>query len=299
MVAGGALTVQNAIPIIMGANMGTTVTNTLVAMTSLNRRTEFRRAFAGATMHDFFNLLTIAILFPLEQATHYLQRTATWLTVHLVGTHGGEFPNPVKAAVKPLVHATQELLTDTFGLGRGAATIVMVALALAGIFFALAFLTKTLKRLVLHRAEGAFTKNVRKSGLGAMVMGLVVTVSVQSSSITTSLLVPLIGAGIVPLQAAFAATLGANVGTTVTALLASLTGSPEAVTVALVHLLFNLTGIAIIYPVPFLRNIPLRLARMLALQTVRRRWFALVYMLGVFFVMPLLFVLIDRILRGS
>ena len=132
-----------------------------------------------------------------------------------------------------------------------------------------------------------------------MVMGLVVTVSVQSSSITTSLLVPLIGAGIVPLQAAFAATLGANVGTTVTALLASLTGSPEAVTVALVHLLFNLTGIAIIYPLTPLRNIPVRLARLLALQTVRRKWFALVYMLGVFFAMPLLFVLIDRALRGS
>ena len=299
MVAGGALTVQNAIPIIMGANMGTTVTNTLVAMTSLNRRTEFRRAFAGATMHDIFNLMTIAILFPLEQATHYLQKTATWLTVHLVGASGGEFPNPVKAAVKPLVHATQELLTDTLGLARGPATIVMIVLALAGIFFALAFLTRTLKRLVLHRAEGTFTKTVRRSGLGAMVMGLVVTVSVQSSSITTSLLVPLIGAGIVPLQAAFAATLGANVGTTVTALLASLTGSPEAVTVALVHLLFNLTGIAIVYPIPVLRRIPVRLARLLALQTARRRWFALAYMFGVFFMMPLLFVFIDRALRGS
>jgi sodium-dependent phosphate cotransporter len=89
------------------------------------------------------------------------------------------------------------------------------------------------------------------------------------------------------------------VGTTVTALLASLTGSPEAVTVALVHLLFNLTGIAIIYPLPILRNIPIRLARLLALQTARRRWFALVYMLGVFFVLPLLFVIVDRALRGS
>jgi len=66
MVSGGALTVTGAIPIIMGANMGTTVTNTLVAMTSMNRRTEFQRAFAGATMHDFFNLMAIAILFPLE-----------------------------------------------------------------------------------------------------------------------------------------------------------------------------------------------------------------------------------------
>ncbi len=298
MVAGGALTVTNAVPIIMGANMGTTVTNTLVAMTSMNRRTEFRRAFAGATMHDFFNLLTIVILFPLEQATHYLQRTATWLSSHLVGSSGAEFPNPVKTVVKPAVKATEDLLTGMLHLPHTAEVVLLIVLALAGIFVALTFLTRLLKELVLHRAEGAFTKNVRKSGLGAMVMGLVVTVAVQSSSITTSLLVPLIGAGIVPLEAAFAATLGANVGTTVTALLASLTGTPQALTVALVHLLFNLTGIIIIYPIPLLRKIPIRLARLLALQTSRRRWFAFVYMFGVFFVMPLVFVMLDRVLRN-
>ena len=149
----------------MGANMGTTVTNTLVAMTSMNRRTEFQRAFAGATMHDFFNLMTIAILFPLEQATHYLERSATWLSGHLVGSAGTEFPNPVKTVVKPAVSAAKHLLTDILGLGTTPATVLMVVLALAGIFFALTFLTKLLKNLVLNRAEGAFTKNVRKSGL--------------------------------------------------------------------------------------------------------------------------------------
>ncbi|RKZ19415.1 sodium dependent phosphate transporter [bacterium] len=299
MVAGGALTVPGAIPIIMGANMGTTVTNTLVAMTSINRRTEFQRAFAGATMHDFFNILTIALLFPLEQATHFLENSATWLSTLLVGAEGQKFPNPVKASVEPVVHQVQDLLTDTMGLPNSGATIVMVVLALIGIFFALTFLTKVLKGLVLSRAEGSFTRNVRNGGLAAMFVGLLVTVGVQSSSITTSLLIPLIGAGIVPLESAFAVTLGANVGTTVTALLASMTGTPAALTVALVHLLFNITGIIVIYPIPFLRRIPIRLARALAAQTARRRWFAFVYMVGVFFVMPLLFVVIDRVLRGS
>lgn len=298
MVAGGALTVSNAIPIMMGANMGTTVTNTLVAMTSMNRRMEFRRAFAGATMHDFFNLLAIVILFPLELATGYLQKTATWLSTHLVGAAGTEFPNPVKTVVNPAVRATEDFLTGVLHLAHTAEAVLLIVIALAGIFFALTFLTRLLKSLVLRRAEGVFTRTVRRSGLGAMLMGAVVTVAVQSSSITTSLLVPLIGAGIVPLQAAFAATLGANVGTTVTALLASLTGTPEAVTIALVHLVFNLTAIVIIYPLPLLRNLPIRAARLLALQTVRRRWVALVYMFGIFFVMPLLFVLVDRILRG-
>lgn len=299
MVAGGALTVQGAIPIIMGANMGTTVTNTLVAMTTLNRRSEFQRAFAGATMHDFFNLMTIAMLFPLEQATHYLQRTATWLSTHLVGAEGSQFPNPVKTVVKPLVKFVQHQLTDGFGLPKGTATIIMVGLALLGIFFALTFLTRLLKGLVLDKAEGGFTRNLRKSGLAAMLVGLLITVGVQSSSITTSLLVPLIGAGIVPLEAAFAATLGANVGTTVTALLASLTGTPGAVTVALVHLLFNISGIVIIYPIGALRRIPLRLARGLAAKTAEKKYYAFIYMIGVFFLMPLVFVLLDKVIRGS
>jgi len=298
MVAAGALTVSNAVPIIMGANMGTTVTNTLVAMGSMGRRAEFRRAFAGATMHDFFNLLSIAILFPIEQATHYLERTAGWLSLQLVGTEGTKYPNPIKAIVKPAVKETEHLLMENLGLAKTAAVVVMIILALVGIFFALAFLTKVLKRLVLDKAEGSFTKKLNNSGLMAMFMGLLITVGVQSSSITTSLLVPLIGAGIVPLEAAFAATLGANIGTTVTALLASMTGSPQAVTVALVHLLFNVSGILIIYPVGAIRRIPINLAKGLAKKTSERRIFAVVYMVGVFFVMPLIFVMIDKLLSA-
>jgi len=295
LVAAGALTVEGAIPIIMGANMGTTVTNTLVAMTSINRRGEFVRAFAGATMHDFFNLMAIMIMFPLEQAFHGLEKTATWLSSHLLGTGAGlEFHSPVKAIVKPVVKLVQHGLVDNAGLGKWVAGGIMTGLALALIFITLASLTRVLKGLVLHRTEGKFQKFVRKGGVGAMFVGMLVTVSVQSSSITTSLLVPLIGAGIVPLEGAFAVTLGANVGTTVTALLASLTGNVAAVTVALVHLCFNLSGIIIIYPLGFLRRIPIRLARGLAERTADNRWFAAVYMVGVFFVLPLMFVMLDR-----
>ncbi len=298
MVAGGALTVQGAIPIIMGANMGTTVTNTLVAMTSMNRRTEFQRAFAGATMHDFFNLMAIALLFPLEQATHILEKSATWLSLQLVGAEGTKYFNPIKAVTKPVVHDFQDLLLENFGLTKGPATIIMIVVALAGIFFALTFLTKVLKRLVLAKAENSFTKNIASGGMAAMAMGLMITVGVQSSSITTSLMVPLIGAGILPIHTAFAATLGANIGTTITALLASLTGTPQAVTVALVHLLFNISGILIIYPIKAIRHIPIRLAQGLAQKTAEKKYYAFLYMIGVFFIMPLVFVLIDKAIRA-
>ncbi len=299
MVAAGALTVRGAVPIVMGANMGTTITNTIVAMASLNRRAEFRRAFAGATMHDFFNLLTILVLFPLEQATHYLERTAGWLSSHLVDAQGLEYHSPVKAAVKPLVHAAKGLLLDDWGLGKGTAATLMLLISLVCLLVALTLLTKLMKGVVVRRAEGALGRGVAGSGLVGMLVGIVVTVLVQSSSITTSLLVPLIGAGVMELESAFAITLGANIGTTVTALLASLAGNVAAVTVALVHLLFNITGILLIYPVPAIRHVPLRLARRLALQTSRRRWTALYYVGGLFFGLPLLFVLISRALRAA
>ena len=294
LVAAGALTVRGAVPIIMGANMGTTVTNTLVAMTSINRRGEFTRAFAGATMHDMFNLMAILILFPLEQATHFLERTATWMAGHLIGAEGVEFHSPVKAIVKPVVNLVKHTLRDDLSLPSGLAGGIMAVVALALIFFALTGLTRTLKQVVLDRTEGSITGWVGRGGLAAMLVGVVITVSVQSSSITTSLLVPLIGAGIVPLEGAFAVTLGANVGTTVTALLASLTGNVAAVTVALVHFCFNISGILIIYPIKAIRMIPVNLARRLAEATARRRIWAVVYMVGVFFVLPLAFVFLDR-----
>jgi hypothetical protein len=53
----------------MGANVGTSVTNTLVAVTRINNRAEFGLAFAGATVHDMFNWLTVILLLSVEMAT--------------------------------------------------------------------------------------------------------------------------------------------------------------------------------------------------------------------------------------
>jgi sodium-dependent phosphate cotransporter len=276
--------------------MGTTVTNTIVAMTYMNRRSEFLRAFAGATMHDIFNLMTILLLFPFEQATHYLERTASWLAVQLAGSGGVEFQSPIKAAVKPAVHALASLLENGLGVHDWLRGALMLVVALACIFLALTMLTKLLKAVVLRRAEGALDRFLRRSGLAALALGLVLTVAVQSSSITTSLMVPMIGAGIVPLETAFAVTLGANLGTTVTALLASLAGNLAALTVALVHMLFNATGILLVYPFAPIRRIPIKAARLLAYRATRHRWYAVVYMLGIFFALPLLFLFVTRMI---
>jgi sodium-dependent phosphate cotransporter len=85
---------------IMGANIGTTVTNTIVSLAHMGRPEEFRRAFAAATCHDFFNYISVVVLLPLELATGYLQRTAEWMSSVIGGIGGAQYDSPIKGAIK-------------------------------------------------------------------------------------------------------------------------------------------------------------------------------------------------------
>lgn len=281
LVGAGAISLEGAIPIIMGANIGTSVTNTLVSVGHITRREEFRRAFAGATLHDFFNLMTVVILFPIELATGFLARSASAAEQLLEGAGGIRLFDPLKAVVRPV----SELIADSTG-GSGWLTLAAGVLAL---FLALKLLVAALKALLSSRAEGMLSQTVFRSPLAAVGAGFAITVMVQSSSITTSVMVPLVGAGVVTLEQLFPLTIGANLGTTVTAMLAALaTGNATAVSVAFAHVLFNLVGSVILYPLPPVRRIPLALARGLGSIASRRRWLAVVYVLVVFFGIPLL-----------
>jgi sodium-dependent phosphate cotransporter len=162
-------------------------------------------------------------------------------------------------------------------------------------FGALRYLVVTLRGLVIARIEAMFDAVLFRNAGRAMLFGLFLTVLVQSSSITTSLIVPLAGAGLLTLRQIFPYTLGANVGTTVTAILASLAvGEVTALTVAFAHLLFNVLGIAIIWPVERIRSIPTNLARQFGEIARRQRWLPLVYVLVVFYVLPLVLILVMR-----
>ena len=298
LVGAGTLSVPLAVPMIMGANIGTTVTNTLASLGYLRRSAEFKRAFAGATMHDFFNLLAVAVLLPLELATEFLSSTATELSQWLrgAGAPGVEQPDsPVKAAVKILTDLVERAL-DGFGAGDTLVGVVLLVVGLGAIFVALAFITRTMRSLLIDRIERSINAILeRGAGVPAMALGIVITVAVQSSSITTSVLVPLIAAGLLTLRNAYPVTLGANLGTTVTALLASLaTDLPEGLAIALTHTLFNLAGILIFYPIPWLRHLPVRLAERLAGLAEVRKSLVLVYVFGGFVVIPLLGVLALR-----
>jgi sodium-dependent phosphate cotransporter len=294
------LPVANAVPMIMGANIGTTVTNSIAALAHMGRKEEFRRAFSVATCHDFFNYMAVAILLPLELMTGILQKTASGLASLVTGIGGADYDSPIKGAIKaggaPITSAVEAVISSP----RVAAT-VLIILNAALIFAALVWLVKVMRSATQTRVEVIVSRVLDRSVLLAMLVGVVLTVMVQSSSITTSLLVPLAGAGVLTLQRAFPITIGANIGTTVTALLAALAATDEnavhGITIALVHLLFNLSGTLLIFPIKRIREIPLSAARWLADTAVVSRKWAIAYVVLLFYGLPALFAFVNSFLK--
>ena len=295
LVASGALSVDNAVPMVMGANIGTTVTNTLVSLGHVRQSEEFKRAFAAATVHDFFNVIAVMILLPLELTTGVLSEIAEWLSDRLVGSAGSEWKSPLKKWVKEPVGWLEDAWSAV-GAEENVLGTMLVITGLLIVLGALTLITKNMRMLVADRVERSLNAVLgRGGGVVAMLLGVVITISVQSSSITTSILIPLSAAGVLSLRNVYPVTLGANVGTTITALLAALAASrPEALTVAFVHTIFNIGGILLLYPIPILREIPPRAAEALATVAAERRAAAVAYVFGVFVIIPLIGVAVLR-----
>lgn len=179
--------------------------------------------------------------------------------------------------------------------------VLVLIIALFMLITCLVFMVKVLKSLLQGSMAGVIQKTINANfpgrfacltGYLAILVGAVVTMLVQSSSVVASALTPLVGIGLVTVERVFPMMLGANIGTTSTALIAAFATSGNklvsAFQIALCHLFFNLSGILIWYPIPFMRRVPIRIARFLGRITSRYRWFAVVYILGMFFVAPLI-----------
>ena len=198
-----------------------------------------------------------------------------------------EFQSPVKAAVKWGVGHFKDLvhvISDNDWMLLAASGLLTL--------FMLFSIVKLLKNMVLEKVEAFFDKYIFKTALRAMGFGVVLTILVQSSSITTSTIVPLAGAGVLTLRQIFPFTLGANIGTTVTALLAAMVLNPTAMIVAFSHLIFNIFGIIVIYPIKALREIPIKAANKLSELAVRNKFIPMLYLLVVFVLIPLFIILI-------
>ncbi len=295
MVGSGQLPLAYAVPMVMGANIGTSITCALVSLGHIAHGAAFRRAFAGATVHDMFNLLTVILLLPLEMATGFLRHGAEWLVKILpLGGSDASFHSPIKTSVKWAAGRVEAFLGQVLGLNGGWLATLMLAIGLAAIMVSLVVITKNMKVLMADRIEEWLNRVLRRRGVLGILIGALITTAVQSSSITTSLLIPMFGAGVLSLEAGFPIMLGANIGTTVTAILASTVTGPAGLTIAMVHLLFNLSGTLLFYPVRRLRMIPIHMAQRLADAAVRNRLWVLVYIFGVFIVLPVLGILIWR-----
>ncbi|KAL1261622.1 hypothetical protein QQF64_006887, partial [Cirrhinus molitorella] len=374
LVSSGLLEVKSAVPIIMGSNIGTSVTNTIVALMQAGERNEFKRAFAGATIHDCFNWLSVLVLLPVEVASGLMSYLAR-VTVSSFQLHsGGEAPELLKTITEPftkliiqldksvitgialgdesmrnhslvkvwckssifessvnvtaaaaqncsteldcgkdsdLIWITQNissqintekcrhLFVDS-SLSDLAVGLILLASSLMVLCTCLLLIVKVLNSILKGQVakviEGVINTDFPYpfgwlSGYLAMLMGAGMTFIIQSSSVFTSAMTPLIGIGVISLNRAYPLTLGSNIGTTTTAILAALASPreklPAACQIALCHFYFNIFGILLWYPFPFTR-LPIRMASALGERTAKYRWFAVLYLLVCFLLLPCL-----------
>nr|XP_056711626.1 sodium-dependent phosphate transport protein 2B [Euleptes europaea] len=373
MVASSLLSVQLAIPIIMGANIGTSVTNTIVALMQAGDRNEFRRAFAGATVHDFFNWLSVFVLLPIEVASGYLYHLTNVIVESFHLESGESAPELLKVITDPFTKlviqldksvisaiaigdksASNKSLVKTWcktktsliaqnitvpsrenctspdlcwtdgnsawtlknysnteyikkcdhlfagtSLYDSAVGIILLALSLLVLCTCLILIVKLLNSVLKGQVARVIKKTLNTdfpfpfswlTGYLAMLVGAGMTFIVQSSSVFTSAITPLVGIGVISIERAYPLTLGSNIGTTTTAILAAL-ASPGSrlkysLQIALCHFFFNISGIILWYPIPFMR-LPIRLSKGLGNITAKYRWFAIFYLLLCFLLIPL------------
>ena len=388
MVAADLLTKRSAIFIVMGANIGTSITSTIVAFGQINESIQFMRAFAAATIHDTFNFLTVFIFLPLEWMTGYLNHLSTAIVgtydnlkqdsgakkeylkkitkdftslickldkkkLNLIAEAEG-YPNiknypeyngtidscPTKSYIDTrnswnVMNNTLNLCPDGYenwpvmngtcctdgriylnNLEEGTIAkdgwcaewdmndkekgILFLFISLLILCGCLIIIVKTLNSIlkgqvakILHKIINTkIPTKVGKilTGYLLMLCGMGITIGVQSSSITTSILTPLVGVGVIELDTLYPMVLGANIGTTMTAVLAALASSAEKIPITLevayAHLFFNLSGIFLYYVIWPLRAVPLGVAKYLGKQTIHYRWYAIIYLCVMFFIMP-------------
>ena len=289
LVAGG-LPVETAIPMIMGANIGTTTTNTLVSLGHARCKEEFRRAFASATIHDVFNLMAVAIFLPLEIMFGLMDRISEWLVSPMMAAGDMSAANGMNF-MKALTGPATDLFKSVGGMfSATTGGIVMIVMGIAIIMMAISVMGKLMRSLMVGRARDILKAAIGRGPIHGIASGSVVTVLVQSSSTTTSLMVPLVGTGVLKVREVYPFTVGANIGTCITALIAATSASGEyavfALQIALVHLTFNILATLVIFGIPVLREIPMKGAFWLGELAAKSKMAVVGYLASVFVLVP-------------
>ena len=284
LVGSGVLSLSAAVPIVMGANVGTTLTSTVVSLGFITNKREFRKAISAATIHDVYNVILVALLFPLEYRYHLLSRLSNGLVAWLAD---GWVDNVAKAHLSDTTFSEDIALQIATWIGNDW---LLFCLAFVLLFTTIKLISQYASRFLIGSSRERLKEHIFQNPYKAFVWGGVLTAAVQSSSITTSLIVPLVAKGKVSLQKSFPFVIGANMGTTLTALVAALFASKAAIGLALVHLLFNLVGALLFLPYKPVRRWPGKIAAAFGRLTLQHRIYGFLYIVLLFFVIPFLLI---------
>lgn len=290
LVASGIIDLATALPIVMGANLGTTLTSQIVAMGYLSRKKEFKRAFATANLHLFFNIITVLVLLPLEiytGAISYISQAIGNLFVDVTSFSGRSASGFIGNWLSPVSSSFVAIFGDW--------TSVAFIVSAISLFSSLYFLSWLLRLVVGGNIQRNIYAHIFGSPANSMLWGTMITGLLQSSSLVTSTLVPLVAVHRTSVKKAFPFVVGANVGTTITAFIATLFRSEAAISIAIAHLLFNLIGALICLPHKGFRNYLVIRARHLAIFAEQNPATAVVYPLAIFFVLPLLIIYFSQL----
>ncbi|RAW03380.1 Na/Pi symporter [Pseudochryseolinea flava] len=289
LVASAALTVEAAIPIIIGANIGTTITAMIVSLGFIPKKKEFKRATAAGAYHVFFNLLTTVILFPLEYSYGFFSKLSSQVSAYFMKAPFFVRGTSTKSLTF-LDHFVDFLLTILPN------PFVISGLALILLFASILLFRKLISDLVKAKSPETFARFFFLNPWKSFGWGLVTTAAIRSSTITTSVVVPIVAKKLAKLRQAVPFIMGANVGTTVTAIIAAfLYGTtPSAVSIAMAHFLFNLLGVIVFMFLPGIKGIPIQLAEALGRLSMRYRFAGVLFLLLIFFIIPFSLIYLDR-----
>jgi len=288
MVASGSMDLSSAVPMVMGANIGTTITSDLVSLSFIAKKLEFRRAISVSTSHDFFNIILTTLLFPLEYFFGFLSEMAFALTENLTFTKVNDGGSEVLFGVFKNMYLSESLyqLIDN--------KVVALILSVILLFASIKMISKITYTLLIGQSRSRFERFIFRDAYKSFFWGILVTSVVQSSSVTTSLVVPVSSTGRIKIKDAFPFIMGANIGTTLTAMLAALFKTDAAISLALTHLLFNLIGVILFLPIPSIRNIPVYCGQQLGILTLKFRIIGFIYILVTFFLLPFTLIFLSK-----
>ncbi len=316
LVAMNVIPIENAVPVVIGANIGASITSMVVSLGNITDKKAFIRGYGVPFIQDWYSIITATVCLSLEFSCHFMSRAAMWLSGLLgqlggsaseaaetageaaVGSSGSWLCNPLPVLVELPVKLDHFLLIDLMHFPNTACAILMGILGLCILFFALINMTKNMKILMADKVEEWINAVLSKNGFLGLFIGWIVTMIIQSSGITTSLVVPLVASNILKIRTAYPLILGAKLGTPITGILAAMAflGTPaglSAMAIALVHFLFNAIGVCLLYPIPALR-LPVFLTERLSPILGQHRIYVIMWGVCVFILIPVIGIFMFR-----